>query len=186
MISNQYWFRLWAKIALLFLVTAFLFCSVNTVYAKGGGGRSGGARSTGSFKSSAGVNVAAGKTTSSSFGSKISSWFSQKFSSSQARLHSAPATATNNAYFSNGHYNGWTGIFWGYLLGRALSPGSTVANNNGVAPAYGEYEMSDKKQYAWSEPSVSDDIIAYGVLILFVRIIYKWVKRLGKGRGKTR
>ena len=79
------------------------------------------------------------------------------------------------------------------MLGRALSPGSTVANNNGVAPAYGEYEMSDKKQYAWSEPSVSDDIIAYGVLILFViliilvvRIIYKWVKRLGKGRGKTR
>lgn len=175
------------KITAVIIMFIFIFGSMGVALGKGSGGRGGGGRSTSSIKSVSNPKSTTSKagvgTASSGFGSRIKSWFNQK-TSAATRLHSGPATATNNAYYSNGRYNGWTGIFWGYLLGRALSPHSTAVNANGVAND-GKYELNGNKQYEWDEPTVGDNIIAYGVLVLVVvlifligRLVYRRIKRM--------
>ena len=172
------------------IVTTFTLGIASVGFCKGGGGaRGGGARATtGTFKSApkASSGIGANSATGTGFGSKIKSWFNQRGSSGAAKTYSTPATATNNSYFSNGRYNGWTGIFWGYMLGRALTPHSTpvTATTTGTT-SDGKYELAGAKEYVYDEPSVGDDFIAYGALALFIvllvlliRMIYRRVRRL--------
>ncbi|MFA6074889.1 MAG: hypothetical protein WCV63_06865 [Negativicutes bacterium] len=182
------------KIITLAVMVVFVFASMSLGFCKGGGGgRGGGGRSIGSVKSAPKATATAVKSSSTnkaasstSFGSRIKSWFSQRASSGAAKTYSTPASATNNSYFSNGRYNGWTGIFWGYMLGRALIPHSTqVSAAEAGTTSDGKYELAGEKQYTWDEPSVGDNIIAYGVLVLVVvlvfligMLIYKRIKKM--------
>jgi len=175
-------------IALMVILVFAVGCvSIGFCKGGGGGGARGAVRSTGTVKSAPKATTSSGakSTTSTSFGSRVKSWFSQRASSGAAKTYSTPATPANNAYFSNGRYNGWTGIFWGYMLGRALTPHSTpVTATDAGTTSDGKYELAGDKQYTWDEPSVGDDLVAYGALILFVvlifligRLIYKRIKR---------
>ena len=171
----------------LIVVLVFAVGCTSIGFCKGGGGARGSVRSAGTVKSAPKATTSNGakSTTGTNFGSRIKSWFNQRASSGAVKTYSAPATAGNNAYFSNGRYNGWTGIFWGYMLGRALTPHSTpVTATTAGTTSDGKYELAGDKQYTWDEPSVGDDFIAYGALVLFVvlvfligRLIFKRVKR---------